>query len=243
VRTVETRRESWSSEIGLILSLIGVAVGLGNVWRFPYMLGKFGGACFLAIYVVLVLAVGVPGLIVELTISRYAEKGPFEAFAKIGVPGGRVAGYLLLVTAVVAVAYYMVVIGWVLWYLLLSISGVLFNESTTVAEVFGNLTSSPYLQLAMHLAIVVFCMLIVSSGVRRGVELSSKAMMPLVYAVLVGIAIYVTRLPRASEGLEFYLKPDWGSITGFTVLAAMGQVFFLSWIGFYVDIYIWFLHG
>jgi NSS family neurotransmitter:Na+ symporter len=224
-------RETWSSELGLALSLIGVAVGLGNVWRFPYMLGMFGGASFLVIYLVLVLALGVPGLIAELSISRYVGCGPFRAFVRLGMPGGRVIGVILLVTALAAVAYYLVVIGWVLWYLILSVSGVLFEEGVSVGAVFEGLTNSPILQLVMHASVIVFCVLIVSGGVRRGIELASKFMMPVVYLVLVLVAVYVFSLPRAVDGLTFYLRPDWGRVTGMTVLAAMGQVFFSLGLG------------
>lgn len=227
----ESRRESWGSELGLVLSLLGVAVGLGNVWRFPYMLGKFGGANFLVIYILLVLAIGVPGLIIELTIARHARRGPFSAFAKIGVPGGKVMGYVLLAVAVAAVAYYIVVIGWVLWYLILSVSRVIFIQGTDIATVFTELTNSLHIQLVMHVSIVVLCMLIVCGGIRKGIEFASKIMMPMVYMILIGIVVYVLRLPRAIDGLVFYLKPEWSSVSGFTVLAAMGQVFFSLGLG------------
>ncbi|MEM2523608.1 MAG: sodium-dependent transporter [Desulfurococcaceae archaeon] len=225
------RRETWTSGVGLALSLIGVAVGLGNVWRFPYMLGRFGGAGFLVVYVLLVIGVGIPGLIVELAIARYAGRGPFSAFTKIGYPGGRIVGYTLLVTVIAAVAYYIVVIGWVLWYLILSVTGAIFVERVDFSAAFSELTSSLHIQLAMHVAIVALCILVVSSGVRRGVELASKLLMPVVYAILVGIAVYVLGMPKALEGLVFYLKPAWEKVTGFTVLAAMGQVFFSLGLG------------
>ncbi|MEM1778530.1 MAG: sodium-dependent transporter [Ignisphaera sp.] len=224
-------RETWSSSLGVILSLIGVAVGLGNMWRFPYMLGKFGGASFLVVYILFVVVIGVPGLIIELTIARYARRGPFSAFEKIGCPGGKAMGYLLLVTTVAAVAYYIVVIGWVLWYLILSVSGMMFREGMGIELLFSELTGSLHIQLAMHVTVVVLCMLIVISGVRKGIELASKIMMPIVYVILIGIAIYVLRLPKALDGLAFYLKPVWENVTGFTVLAAMGQVFFSLGLG------------
>lgn len=226
-----TNRETWGSQLGLVLSLVGVAVGLGNVWRFPYMLGIFGGATFLVVYIALVLALGVPGLIVELTISRYVRKGPFRAFTELGVPGGRAIGVTLLVTALAAVAYYLVVIGWVLWYLLLSVTGALFEGGVSAASVFEELIDSPHLQLIAHLVVVTLCVLVVSGGIRKGVELASKLMMPAVYAILTGIAVYALSLPRAFDGLAFYLSPDWSRISGPTLLAAMGQVFFSLGLG------------
>jgi len=224
-------REVWSSQLGLVLSLIGVAVGLGNVWRFPYMLGMFGGAAFLVIYLVLILVLGVPGLIAELTISRYVRCGPFRAFVRLGMPGGRVLGVILLITTLAAVSYYLVVIGWVLWYLILSVSGTLFEEGVTAGSAFEGLITSPLTQLVAHALVITFCVLIVSGGIRRGVELASRFMMPVVYVVLVVVAVYVLSLPGATDGLAFYLRPDWGRVSGMTILAAMGQIFFSLGLG------------
>ncbi len=224
-------RETWSSQLGLVLSLIGVAVGLGNVWRFPYMLGMFGGATFLVIYLVLIFALGIPGLIAELTIARYVGVGPFTAFMKLGMPGGRVIGTILLITALAAVSYYLVVIGWVLWYLILSVSGVLFEGGVTAVSVFEGLITSPILQLVAHVSVVTFCVLIVSGGIRRGVELASRFMMPVVYVILVVVAVYALSLPGAGDGLVFYLRPDLSRVSGSTILAAMGQIFFSLGLG------------
>jgi len=191
----------------------------------------FGGATFLVIYLVLIFALGIPGLIAELTIARYVGVGPFTAFMKLGMPGGRVIGTILLITALAAVSYYLVVIGWVLWYLILSVSGVLFEGGVTAVSVFEGLITSPILQLVAHVSVVTFCVLIVSGGIRRGVELASRFMMPVVYVILVVVAVYALSLPGAGDGLVFYLRPDLSRVSGSTILAAMGQIFFSLGLG------------
>ncbi|RLF65519.1 MAG: sodium-dependent transporter, partial [Thermoplasmata archaeon] len=104
------QRETWATKVGSILALIGVAVGLGNVWRFPYMLGKFGGAAFLIVYLLLVLFIGIPALWAEFTVARYTKSGPAMAFVRAGLPGGKYVGILLVIVAIAAVSYYLVVI-------------------------------------------------------------------------------------------------------------------------------------
>lgn len=235
------RREIWSSRVGMVLALIGVAVGLGNVWRFPYMLGKFGGAAFLLVYVLLALAVGVPALWAELSLARYVRSGPFKAYVKLGITGGRFIGIFLLLVAVAAVSYYLVVIGWVLWYFIASVFGMYLN--TDSATFFGQTLSSFWVQVLMDSLVIGFCVAICLGGVRRGIERASKYLMPLVYAVLLLIMARALTLPNAVEGLYFYLRPEWSLLTPVTLLTATGQVFFslglgATWIfmyGSYID--------
>ncbi|MCS7109006.1 MAG: sodium-dependent transporter [Sulfolobales archaeon] len=224
-----THRELWGSRVGMILALIGVAVGLGNVWRFPYMLGKFGGAAFLLIYILLVLAVGVPALWAELSLARYVRYGPYRAYVKLGLRGGGLIGTFLVIVAVAAVSYYLVVIGWVLWYLIASIGGLYLGVSA--ASFFGDMLSNFYIQLVMDALVIGFCVLICLGGVRRGIERASRVMMPFVYVTLLIILARAVTLPNAIEGLYFYLKPDWSMLTPITLLAAAGQVFFSLGLG------------
>lgn len=222
-------REGWATKVGMTLSLIGVAVGLGNVWRFPYMLGKFGGAAFLIVYLAIVVFVGLPGLWVELLLSRHVQSGPFKAFEKLGLPGGKYVGVMLVIVALAAVSYYLVVIGWVMWYLIASITGALLEmDSTTV---FNGLVGDLRLQLIMDAAVIAICVGICAGGIRGGIERVSKFLMPLVYLILVILAVRSLTLPNAVEGLRYYLMPDWGKLNEMTVLAAMGQVFFSLGLG------------
>jgi len=225
----EVYRERWSTKVGMILSLIGVAVGLGNVWRFPYMLGKFGGAAFLLVYVLIVALIGLPGLLVELSLAKRAGAGPFKAFERLGVPYGRYVGLMLLVIALAAVSYYLVVIGWVLWYLIKSITGALVEADPST--LFNNLVTEPHTQVLMDIAVITICVAICAGGVRRGIERVSKFLMPLVYAILVILVIRSLTLPNAFEGLTYYLTPNWSKLDGMVVLAAMGQVFFSLGLG------------
>ncbi len=222
-------REFWGTKVGMILALIGVAVGLGNVWRFPYMLGKFGGAAFLLVYVLLVMAVGVPALWAELSLARYVRSGPFKAYVKLGISGGKLIGTFLLLVAVAAVSYYLVVIGWVLWYFIASITGMYLGTSS--ATFFEQTLGNFWVQVLMDSAVIAFCVTVCLGGVRKGIERASKFLMPAVYAVLVVIMIHALTLPRAVDGLYFYLRPDWTSLTPVTLLTAAGQVFFSLGLG------------
>ena len=146
-------RETWATKTGAILALIGVAVGLGNVWRFPYMLGKFGGAAFLLVYLLLVVLIGVPALWAEFTVARYTKSGPATAFIKAGLPGGKYVGWVLVLVAIMAVSYYLVVIGWVLWYFIGSIGGMYANVDA--GTFFDNTLGSMSLQAVMDGIVLV----------------------------------------------------------------------------------------
>ncbi|MEM4519884.1 MAG: sodium-dependent transporter [Sulfolobales archaeon] len=222
-------REFWSSKLGMILALIGVAVGLGNVWRFPYMLGKFGGAAFLLVYIALVLGVGVPALWAELSLARCVKSGPFKAYVKLGVRGGKSIGIFLLLVAVAAVSYYLVVIGWVLWYFIASVSGMYLGVSAV--SFFDSTLSSFWVQALMDSLVIGLCVIICLGGVRKGIERASKYLMPIVYVVLLMILFKAVTLPNAIEGLYFYLRPEWSLLTPITLLAAAGQVFFSLGLG------------
>ena len=193
------------------------------------MLGMFGGAAFLAVYIAMVIMLGLPGLWVELTLARAAGTGPYRAFAKLGVPGGRFFGTLLVVVAVAAVSYYLVVIGWVLWFLIGSLSGAVMLGDPS--ELFAGVASNTVLQLALDVSVVAMCIGIAAGDVRRGIERVSKFFMPLVYAILAILAARSLTLPSALEGLEFYLRPRQEALTPMTLLAAMGQVFFSLGLG------------
>ena len=117
------QRASFTSSFGVLMTLIGVAVGLGNVWRFPYMAAAFGGGAFLLLYLIILVAFGIPAMMAELTLGRLTRRGPVGAFTKIGMPGGRFAGWALFITILMAASYYTVLVGWVLRYFLISLSG------------------------------------------------------------------------------------------------------------------------
>ncbi|USG99850.1 sodium-dependent transporter [Thermococcus argininiproducens] len=222
-------RETWATKTGAILALIGVAVGLGNVWRFPYMLGKFGGAAFLAVYLFLIVTIGIPALWAEFTVARYTKSGPATAFIKAGLPGGKYVGWLLVMVAIMAVSYYLVVIGWVLWYFLGSLGGMYTNVDA--GTFFENTLGSMSIQAAMDLIVLVFIGMILLGGIRKGIERASKIFMPFFYLSFIVLILRVFTLPGAMDGLAYYLKPNWSAITPMTILASMGQVFFSLGLG------------
>jgi len=223
------QRETWATKVGSILALIGVAVGLGNVWRFPYMLGKFGGAAFLMVYLLLVLFIGIPALWAEFTVARYTKSGPAMAFVRAGLPGGKYVGILLVIVAIAAVSYYLVVIGWVLWYMIASIAGLYANVSA--GEFFNNTLGSIGIQAAMDILVLLFIAVIILGGVRKGIERASKIFMPFFYVAFIILLVRVLTLPGADKGLAYYLRPDWSMLTPMTILAALGQVFFSLGLG------------
>ncbi len=223
-------RETFGSRFGSLMVLIGVAVGLANVWRFPYLAGKHGGAAFVLLYVILNFLLGIPAIMAEWTLGRLTRQGPAAAFVTAGMPGGRGIGLLLFFTVFMAMTYYTLIVGQVLFYALHALFGfaagkdpAAFYQSTLGGITFWNLAMTAVTFLGIGGVLYL--------GVRRGIEAVSRVAMPLVFlSLLVVIARSVT-LPGAVEGIRFYLVPDLSKINGPTVLAAMGQVFFSLSLG------------
>lgn len=226
--TLETR-ENFSSKFGLLMSTIGVAVGLGNVWRFPYMAGKFGGGAFVLLYIVLVLAFGVPALMAEFTLGRLTGRGPLGAFPKAGLPGGKFFGWLLFITVFMATSYYTVVIGWVLYYFVSSVSGAYVGMDT--GAFFDATLGDLGVQFFTTAIIIIAIIIVLMYGVQKGIERVSKFAMPALFIMMVILMIRSITLPGAAEGIMFYLVPDFSKITGSTVLGALGQAFFSLSLG------------
>lgn len=222
--TDQTDRGEWSSKAGFILAAAGSAIGLGNIWRFPYVTGQNGGAAFLILYLVCVLLIGAPVMIAELTIGRYSRKNPVGAFNTIK-PGSwwKIVGYLGVITGVCILSYYTVMAGYTLGYIVKTLIG---NETS-----FGSFTSNGWLAIPLFLLFSVLTVLVVQGGVRNGIERWAKILMPLLFCLLVLLIIRSVTLEGAGRGLAFYFKPDFGKVTGKTVLAAMGQAFFSLSLG------------
>lgn len=223
-------RETFGSRFGSLMVLIGVAVGLANVWRFPYMTGSYGGATFVLLYVVFAVLLGVPAIMAEWTLGRLTRTGTAGAFVAVGMPFGRAIGFLLFFTVFMAESYYTLVVGQVLFYAFETAFGGAagadpaghFDRTLTGITAWN--VSVTFLTFAAIGVVLYF-------GVRRGIESVSRVVMPLVFvALLVVIARSVT-LPGAGEGLRFFLLPDWSKLNGSTALAALGQVFFSLSLG------------
>jgi NSS family neurotransmitter:Na+ symporter len=252
VNTGESNRETFATRLGLLATMIGVAVGLGNVWRFPYMVGRFGGAAFVLLYVVFALFIGVPALMAEWTLGRHTRRGSVGAFQRAGFPGGRWLGWVLFGGVTAATGYYCNAIGWVLFHglaeLANTITGILPGVGGPERGGFGGGTPLSgaavlppdtgfslrafLLQLIMTGGVVLGAALVLIRGVRKGIEGISRLFTPLLFFTLLLIIIRSNTLPGAEEGLRWFIlsfRPH--EIDAAVALAAMGQVVFSMALG------------
>ena len=237
-------KNGFSSRIGYVLAAAGSAVGLGNIWRFPYLTAKYGGGIFLLTYLILVLTFGYSLLIAENCIGRMTGKGPIGAFrelcaGKTSFLGKvRIGGWLNSIAPVIIVPYYCVIGGWVTKYCvamlttpisffnknnMVEVNGALQDASTAYFTKFITSTWEPIIYFLIFAAILIF---VVAMGVEKGIERFNKILMPLLVLMCCGICIYCCFLPNAKEGFNYYFYPDWSKFSYMTVVAAMGQLFF-----------------
>ncbi len=235
-------RETFASRLGVLATMIGVAVGLGNVWRFPYMVGRFGGASFVAVYVLAVVLIGIPALMAEWALGRHTRRGPVGAFAQAGFPGGRAIGWFFFFVVTAATAYYTNALGWVLYYALGEIFRVLsvpWAEGAILPPEAGFDPRSLALQMVCTGAVLLACAYLLLKGLRSGIEVASKLIMPLFLGILVILMIRSLTLPGAFAGVEwFILKFDLEALSPRVMMAALGQAFFsLSLGGTFMVVY------
>ena len=222
--TTDDQRGQWSSKTGFILAGAGSAIGLGNIWRFPYVVGQNGGAAFVLLYVVFVAVIGLPYMFAELALGRHTQKNPVGAVDVIKPRSPwRLVGMLGVLTGVGILSFYGVIAGWTFGYI--------FKMATGRYGGFGEFISNPGLVLGLFAMFMLFTTLIVHGGVQHGIEKWSKILMPILFVLMIGIIIYANTLKGASEGLAFYLKPDFSKINGRVALAALGQAFFSLSLG------------
>lgn len=229
----QSKREGFSSRFGIIAAAAGSAVGLGNVWRFPYVAGENGGGAFLLVYILFVLALGVPLMITEFVIGRKSQKNIFGAF-RVLAPNKPwyLIGLLGVVTAFVILSFYAVVSGWTLNYLYLSVTNKLAGKSYDELKIlFDSTTSISFVGVFMIVVFMFLGAFIVRAGVGKGIEKYSKMLMPLLFVIIVLLGIRSVTLPGAKEGLLFLFKPDFSVISAKVVLEALGQAFFSLSIG------------
>jgi NSS family neurotransmitter:Na+ symporter len=226
-------RGAWGSRVGFILAAAGSAVGLGNIWRFPYITGKNGGALFVLIYICAVLALGLPVMLAEFALGRATAKNPVGAFQVIR-PGTKwyYTGFLGVITGVMILSFYAVIAGWTLGYFFKTLSGRFHSAGRSqVSAIFGQFIASPWLQISLLALFIFLTVFIVSRGVAAGLEKFSKVLMPALFLILVLLMVRSLTLPGAEKGLLFYLKPDFTKINGRVFLEAMGQAFFSLSLG------------
>ena len=231
---MEQKRENWGSKTGFILAAAGSAIGLGNIWKFPYIAGENGGASFIIVYLVCIAIIGLPVLIAEILIGRTTQRDPVGAFRKLsnskfwaGVGGmGIVGGFLIL-------SFYAVIAGWSLGYIVEALKGSFFNftEPTSSANYFGNLVGDIYWILGYFILFMLITVVIVWSGIQKGIERGSKIMMPILLILLLVLMIRGLTLEGAENGMKFLWDPDWSKINPQSVLIALGHAFFTLSLG------------
>jgi NSS family neurotransmitter:Na+ symporter len=228
-----TQRESWKSRIGFISAALGSAVGLGSIWRFPYVVGQNGGGAFILLYLIFLALIGFPVLITEILIGRTAKSSPYGSFKKIG--NSKYWGFIgkiTIFTGFIIASFYSVIAGWMLGYLTEAIKGSFMSIDTNNAlNYFNNLSSSFIWSVGYHFLFIAICTSILFFGVRKGIEAKSKIMMPLLMIVLLILVIKGLMLPSASKGLKFMLSLNFKDVTKTGVLIALGQAFFTLSLG------------
>ncbi|MFC2093097.1 sodium-dependent transporter [Bacteroidota bacterium] len=231
---MKLKREKWGSRLGFILAAAGSAIGLGNVWKFPYIAGENGGAAFIFVYLICIAVIGLPVLIAEVLLGRSTHRNPVGAFRKLSnskfwtaVGGmGVLAGFVIL-------SYYSVVAGWSLGYVIEAIKGTFHDYTTTSSsgEHFGSLVSNVLWSIGYLAAFMVLTMVLVYRGVQKGIESGSKIMMPILFILLIALMVRGLTLPGSEAGLSFLWSPDWSKISANSVLIALGHAFFTLSLG------------
>ena len=226
-------RDSFASRIGMVLATAGSAVGLGNVWRFPYMTGENGGAAFILIYIACIFMLGMPGMISEFIVGRHSQANAVRAYTSLsgGRRGWGLIGVLGVVTGLTILGFYSVVAGWCLDYLGVSLVGGLRGDAASVERYFSDFTSKAWQPALLAIAFLVITHLVVVRGVQRGIERASKVLMPLLFILLIVIVVSSCMLPGAADGIRFLFYPDFSKVTHHTLLAALGQAFFSLSLG------------
>lgn len=227
-----TERAGFGSRVGMVLATAGSAVGLGNVWRFPFMAGENGGAAFIVIYIICILLLGIPGMISEFIVGRHAATNTVRAYDSLsrGKPW-RLVGMLGILTGTIILGFYSVVAGWCLQYLYASIVGQIRGDADFVRDYFVEFSSSPIKPILWAAAFILLTHTVVVRGVRRGIEKASKMLMPTLFLLLMILVVASCLLPGAMAGVEFLLKPDFSKVDGKVMLEALGQAFFSLSLG------------
>lgn len=231
------KRETWSSSLGFVLAAVGSAVGLGNVWKFPYITGENGGGAFVLVYLVCIAVVGLPLLIAEMTLGRRSQKEPVGAFSSLARPerGGKiwgVFGWLAVVTAFLLLSFYSVVGGWTIGYLVKALGGAFTPETAANSgEVFNSFIGDPVQSTFYHAIFMAGCIGVVLGGVSHGIERAAKVMMPAFALLLLILLGYSLTTEGAGEALHFMFYPDFSKLTAAAVLEALGHSFFTLSLG------------
>lgn len=222
-------RESWGSRLGFIMAAAGSAVGLGNIWKFPYTAGNNGGGAFVLIYLIFVAIIGFSVMLTEFAVGRRKNLAAVGAYKSVD-KRWTFAGVLGVLSGFLIMGFYPVVGGWALAYVF-KVGGGLLSDAAAIGDVFGGFITNPVQPLIWMVVYLMLNVAIVARGVSSGIEKAGKILMPLLFGILILITIKGLTLPGAMAGVEFLFKPDFSKVTGGTVLAALGQAFFSLSLG------------
>lgn len=232
---VPKNRETFASDFGLLMTMIGVAVGLGAVWRFPYMVGKFGGAAFVLFYLMIIFFIAIPALMAEWTLGRYTRRGTLGSFEKAGFPGGKLVGAFLFFIVFWATGYYSNALGWVGFHglsELVNAFGADLNASAILPPQEGFNLTSLFLQLMMTAIVIFSCGVVLVKGLRKGIEKTSKWIVPILFIILIVLIIRSITLKEASEGIKWYIGGfRFSELRPSVMAAALGMAFFSMSLG------------
>lgn len=229
--------DHWSSRIGFIIAAVGSAVGLGNIWKFPYMVGQSGGAAFVLVYLACIALIGLPIIVAEWLIGRRGQKNPINTMAEVARANGRGRGWIAIgaggtLAAFLILSFYSVIGGWALAYLAEAAAGS-FNDidKETAATLFSDLLANPGRLLAWHSAFMLLTIGVVGMGVSTGLERATKLMMPALGAILLVMVGYGTTTGSFGAAVDYLFTPDWSRLDSSVVLAALGHAFFTLSLG------------
>ena len=233
----ESIHGQWSSRLTFILAVTGSAIGLGNIWKFPYVAGANGGGAFVLVYLICILVIGFPIMVSEILLGRKGRRNPITSMQLLGKEetgsqSWKIVGFIGLFAGFLILSYYSVIAGWTLHYFTLSVTGG-FGELDTnqVNLLFSELTSSISTQAIFHTFFMVMTIIIIARGIKNGLEKAVKIMMPALLFIMVILLIYSITQGDFAKGVDFLLKPDFSKITAESILAAMGQAFFTLSLG------------
>ena len=232
-KTPNKVRSQFATKTGVIAATVGSAVGLGNIWRFPYETGEHGGSAFLIIYMACVLLIGIPVMVAEFSIGRSTHKNAFAAFDALrrNTPFRYVA-YMGIVASLMILSFYSVVAGWIIEYLYQAIIGLFSaHDPESYADMFASFISNPYRSVLWTLIFLTLNFLVLRRGVEKGIERISNILMPFLFIILIIFCINSLMMPAAEEGLRFLFHPDFSEVDSGVVISAMGQAFFSLSLG------------
>lgn len=227
-------RENWGSKFGFIMAAAGSAVGLGNIWKYPYVVGQNGGAAFIFIYIFCIILVGLPLVLAEIAIGRTTQKNPIGAFKELTKSNNwSFIGGMGILAGFVILSFYCIVAGWSIGYFIESINGTVisYTQASEAGAHFNELISNPFWVIGYQLIFILVTMFIVVKGIKDGIEKGCKFLMPALFVILLILVVRGLTMEGSSAGVEFLLKPDFSKVTGNTILMALGQAFFSMSLG------------